>query len=210
MAEHGLVNTDIDDLAAPGFLPVAQRQHDADRTVQARQVIAQRRGTGHDRRLARKPGQIGQPTESVGDVREAGAVAIGSGLAVTRHPQENQAGIDLTQFLPTDAPFLHGPRSKVFDQHVGFPDQLEEQLHALLLPQVDQHRFFIARLAEPSEGGVMALGRRTEAPHRIARQWMLHLEHLGTEFAQHRSRVRASQKVPTSMTRMPLIGSFVV
>ena len=88
----------------PVVLLVAQREHHADRAVQAGDVVAERRGAGHHRRLAGKAGEVGQPAEGVGDVREAGAAAVGAGLAVAGDAQHHQAGVGLAAAPPSRGP----------------------------------------------------------------------------------------------------------
>jgi len=194
LAEHGFVDGDIDDLAAPGFFPVAQGHHDADGAVQAGKVVAERHRARHDRGFAGKAGQIGQAAESVGDVGEAGAAAIRPGLAVARHPQEDQARIGLAEHRPAEAPLLHRARPEILDEHIRLRDQPEEELHAFPLAQVDGDRLPVAGLAEPGQGGVVTLGRRSETAHRIAGDGVLDFQDFGAEFAQHRRGVRSGQE----------------
>jgi hypothetical protein len=130
----------------------------------------------------------------MGDMREAGAAAIRSGLPISRYPQINQTGIGLAQLLPAQTPFLHGAWPEVLDQHIGFLDQPQEQLHPFLLAQVNRDRFLVAGFAEPGQGRVMALGGRPEAPHRIAGDGVLDLEYFSAKLAQNRRRVRTGQE----------------
>jgi hypothetical protein len=194
LAEHRLVDADVDDLAFAARLAVAQCQQDADRAVETGQVITHRRGAGDHRRLAGEAGEVGEPGETMRDVREARTPAIRSGLPVARDAQHYQAGVGLAQRVPAEPPFLHRTGTEVLDQHIRLGDQFEEQIDPFLLAEVEGHRFPVAAFAEPGQRRIMTFRRGAETAHRITGDRVLDLEDFGTELAEDRRGIGAGQK----------------
>ena len=194
-AEHGFVDADVDDLPAAGGLGMAQRHEHADGAEQAGDVVAQRHGARQHRCFTRVAGQVVEPREGLRDVRKAMPPAVRAGLAVAGHAQHHQLGVGLAQCVPRQAPALHRAGAEVLDQHIGLGDELQEQLHALGLQQVDRHRALVAALAEPRECGVRAFGGGAEAAHRVATDRVFDLDDVGPELAHDGSGIRAGQEV---------------
>src|SRR5450759_3018232 len=144
--------------------------------------------------LAGKTGEVGQAAEGMRDVGEARTAAVGAGLAETGDPEHDQAWVDLAEHVPAQAPGLHRAGAKVLHQDVALGDQLEEQLQAAPLSQVDGDRLAVAGLAEPGQRGVLALGRYAEAAHRVTGDRVLDLDDLGTELAHDAGGVGAGEE----------------
>jgi hypothetical protein len=126
LAEDRFVDADVDDLALAGRLAVAQRQQDADRAVEAGQVVTHGRGPRNHRSFAGETCEVRQTGKTVRDVREARPPAIRPGLSVARDPQHHQPGVGLAQLVPAESPFLHRAGAEILDQHVRLGDQFEE------------------------------------------------------------------------------------
>src|SRR5450759_3011359 len=124
----------------------------------------------------------------------ARTAAVGAGLAETGDPEHDQAWVDLAEHVQAQAPGLHRAGAKVLHQDVALGDQLEEQLQAAPLSQVDGDRLAVAGLAEPGQRGVLALGRYAEAAHRVTGDRVLDLDDLGTELAHDAGGVGAGEE----------------
>ena len=180
----------------PVCLAVAQRDHDADRAEQAGDVVAQRHRARQHRRLAGKAGQVVEPAERLRDVREAGAAAIGPGLAVARDAQHHQPRVG-----GAHAPSQPSPHSSIVPGRKfsistsDLASSFRNSCDAFGLPQVDGDGLAVARLAQPLERGI---GRAVAVPkRRIGSPAMrvLDLEHLGAELAQHRRGIGTGQEI---------------
>jgi hypothetical protein len=62
------------------------------------------------------------------DRRISGLVRFGAGLAVARHPHQDDAAIAFAQHVIAEVPLLERSRPEVLDDHVGAVDQFEKQL----------------------------------------------------------------------------------
>ena len=80
------------------------------------------------RRSVGKAGDVRIARIGLGDRAEAGALAIGPGLAVARDAHDDQARIDGHEYIRSDAPFLERPGAVVLEQDIGV---LYEPLHDL-------------------------------------------------------------------------------
>ena len=67
-------------------------------------------------------------------------VAVRSGDAEAGAGGVDQSRVDLTNDVPADAETIHGAGREIFQQHVGPPDQLEQQLAAFRGFQVQRDR----------------------------------------------------------------------
>ena len=83
--------------------------------------------------------EVAQPAHGFTDHAKAGLVAIGARLAVARDAQDDEARVELVQFLRRHAPAFQRPRPEILDQHVGLGDQAAHQRLTVGLPQVDGH-----------------------------------------------------------------------
>ena len=80
-AEDRLVEADVDELPAPRHVASAQREHDAERTVESRQVVGDGGGAGRYRWPVGIAGEIRQPAEGIADAPEAWPRTVGPRLA---------------------------------------------------------------------------------------------------------------------------------
>ncbi len=189
-AEHRFVERRVDILPAAGLLLVAQREQHADATVEAGEIVAQRRRAGRHRGALGHAGEIGQTAHRMRDAGKPGAVLVRTSLAIAGDAQHDQSRVQLVQDFPTDAPFLHGAGTEVLDQDVGLEGQILEHPNAFGPMQVDRHRLLVASLADPDQR-VAARRGRAEVAAGVAAQRVLDLEHFGTELAEDAGTVGA-------------------
>src|SRR5262245_10893712 len=88
------------------------------------------------------------------DAAEAGLLAVGTGLAISRDAHENQAGVGPRQILGTEAPAFHGAGAKVLDEDVRLQRQLSGQVLALRLTQVQRDASLVPGVDRPEEVAV--------------------------------------------------------
>ena len=181
--EGAFIQPDIDDLAAPGRAPRMQRGQHAERRIDSRDIVRQRRGAGRRRRPVGGAAQIGDAAEGIGDAAKAGAVAIGAGLAIGRHPGDDQPRVDRLQCVGTKPPAFERAGLEIFDQHIGLGGETFQRLGPVRGAQVELDRALVAALAEPDQG-VAAVGPGAEAADRVADAGKFDLDDIGAEFGE--------------------------
>src|SRR5262249_32939718 len=131
-----LLHRNLDALAFAGELPLVERAEDPERTLDPGAAVTDvDAGTG--RRRVRRSGHRDRPARGrrariqtrTGRVRPVGCEAFD--LRV------HDARVDRTHRIVTETHPLDGPRAEVFDEHVGFDDQLAQQFAAALVLEVD-------------------------------------------------------------------------
>ncbi|MNT63416.1 hypothetical protein D3C72_2012310 [compost metagenome] len=98
------------------------------------------------------------------------------------------------QFFGRHAPGLQRAGTKVLHQHIGFGNQAAGNILRLFLPQIERHRFLVARLHLPPDGG--AVLQQPPVAQRVARARGFDLDHLGTKFAQGLAAERPGNQLP--------------
>ncbi|MPN11096.1 hypothetical protein SDC9_158397 [bioreactor metagenome] len=169
-----------------------QRQQHADGAMQCRQRVANRHAYAH-RHTARLGRQMAQAAHGLADHAEARQIAVRAGLAVARDTQNDQAGVELVQFVWRHAPAFQRAGAKVLDQHVGLGNQAARNVLRLLLAQIQRHRFLVARLHLPPHRG--AVLQKPPVAQRIARSCGLDLDDLGTKVTQRLAAERAGDEL---------------
>ena len=119
--EHRFVKTDVDHLAGAACPHMQQCDQHTDCSVEAGEIVAERRRTGGHRRPVRHAGEAGQPADRMRDPREARPVPVRPGLPVSSDAQQDQLGVDPRQFVPAEAPAFEcsGPEVLANDIRVG-------------------------------------------------------------------------------------------
>ena len=134
--EHRFVKTDVDHLAGSACAYMQQCDQHADGSVQAGEIVAERRRAGRHRRAIRHAGKCGQTANGVGDAREAGPVPVGPGLPVSGDAQQDQLGVDAREFVPAEAPAFQCSGPEVLANDIRVVDQPPEQARSLARPQI--------------------------------------------------------------------------
>jgi hypothetical protein len=139
----GLEQRGLDFLALAGGLALQQRDQDAHGAEQPGGQVGDRDTDPH-RPLPGDSGDRHQPAHALGDLVEAGALRIGTGLAEAGNARKDDARIDLAQHLVVDPqPFLDvGP--EVLDHHVGLLDHFLEGGDALGRLEVERDAALVA------------------------------------------------------------------
>ena len=102
----------------PGALALEQRHHDAEREQVAGGQVGDRDADAH-RALAGQAGDAHQAAHALRDLVDAGAGAVGPGLAEAADAAIDQARVDRVDVVPGDLqPVLH-VGAHVLDDHVG-------------------------------------------------------------------------------------------
>jgi len=135
-----------------------------------------------------------QPAVSVSDPREAGPVAIRSGLAEAGNPQQHEPWIDLAERVPAEPPGLQLPGPEILRDHVRAGRQPLEHLSPARIPKVERQRTLVPRFAFPGEA-VAVLRRGAVAPPRVTAPGLLDLDDLRAELGhQRRSEGRGDKR----------------
>jgi hypothetical protein len=87
----------------------------------------------------------------VRDRREPGALRVGAGLAVSRDPDEDDAGVHVGEPVVTELPSLEGAGAEVLGDRVCDADELEQELLPSPLAQVQRDALLVPRLHGPPE-----------------------------------------------------------
>ena len=148
----------------------------------AGQAVAQRQGQPR----GRPAGEAVHVPQSAGGFGHRGVtrlVRLGAGLSVTGHAHQDDAPIAFAQHVVTEIPLLQGAGPEVLDDDVGLLDEVEEELAALGLAQVQRHGLLVARVDRPEEVVSVEFGL-TPGAQRIWGAWWLDLDDLGAHVAQ--------------------------
>ena len=192
--EHGLVQRDVDHLAAPAVgLAVVQRGQHADGAVQRGQRVTDADAAAH-RHAPGLAGEVAQAAHGLADRAEAGQVAVGPGLPVAADAQHDQARVVARELLVGHAPALERAGAEVLDQHVGLGDQAPGDVLALGAAQVERDRALVAALHLPPHRGAVL----HEAPvaQRVAGARGLDLDDVGAEVAERLAGEGAGDQLP--------------
>src|SRR6202035_915781 len=92
--KHRFVERDIDILAEAGVVAMAQGEQGAERAVQSREIVAKAHRALGGRLATGIAGEIRDAAEGMGDAREAGAVLVRTGLAVSRNTDHDETRVD--------------------------------------------------------------------------------------------------------------------
>jgi hypothetical protein len=96
-----------------------QRRQRAQAGEGCRQLVAD--ADAHAGRRGRRiADDISQAAHGLADRAEAGPVRVGAGLAVAGDPDHDQARVDLREFVPAAAPFLHRARPEILKKKISF------------------------------------------------------------------------------------------
>src|SRR3546814_13488928 len=76
------------------------------------------------RRAIGEPHDLAPSPQRLGNAAKAGAGRIGAGLAIARHPDDDQARIVALQVFGCKIPSFERARPEIFDQDGGTGDQL--------------------------------------------------------------------------------------
>ncbi len=117
-APDGLVKGHVDVLAAAGEVAGAEGGEGAERGEDAGPVVGDE-VAGADRGKVRVAGDASHAGEGEGNPIEAGAVAVGAGLAVAAYADDNEPAVGLAQGIGGEAPALEGAGAVVLDENVG-------------------------------------------------------------------------------------------
>jgi hypothetical protein len=195
---------DLDQLAAPGPLPLVEGGQDAGEGVQPGQHVDQR-----DPDLGRlAAGWAGDAHEPAGRLdQEVVAGQVGprpAAEAGDRAP--DQAGVPLPDPLVAKAEPLQGAGLEVLDQHVGPLGQGKGGLPAPLVLEVEGGAALVA-VDGQVVGAVVAEKRRAPGSGLVAAVGMLDLDHVGSEVAQQHGRERTGQHPRQVGDQQPLQGT---
>ena len=94
---------------------------------------------------------VPEPAHRLRDRREPGALRVGAGLAVSRDPDEDDAGVHLGEPVVTEVPSLERAGAEVLGDRVCDADELEQELLPSLLAQVQRDALLVPRLHGPPE-----------------------------------------------------------
>ena len=144
MGQHAVGNRHIHMAASAGALRVEQRRQDAhDGGHGAAQQVAH--GQVGQGQLARgRSHLVGHPGIAAVIQVVPGLLAQRPGLAVAADAAVHQARVACTHHVITQTQPGHHAGAKAFDQHVGGLAQLEQELHAFGVLEVQAHAAFVA------------------------------------------------------------------
>src|SRR5690606_4197929 len=145
-----------------------------------------------DRRAVRVASDIAQPAHALGNGGEAGALAGGPGLPVTRNAYHDQVRVDGRQLLPAYTPFLEGTGAEVFDNNICLSCQLANYLLSLTRFQVKRYRLLVTTLGVPPKGGVLV--QFAPFAQGIANTRWLDLDDISTKLRQQRTGIRSGNQ----------------
>ena len=133
----------MDPLPLAGFFPFQQRQHHALGSKQTGGQIGDRNADPH-RPLPRRAGDRHQAAHPLGDLIETRPLGIGSVLAEPGNARHDNPRVDCRQGIVIDPqPGLH-IRAVILHHHISLGHQLEENLLAGRLLQIEGQRAFVA------------------------------------------------------------------
>ena len=152
--EHRFVQSHVNHLALATAVALVQGHQNANHAVQGRQGVANADPHTHWY-AARLGGEVAQAPHGFGHDTKAGLVTPWPGLPITTDAQHNQPWVELLQHLRAQAPALHGPGAKVFDQHIGIRGELAHDVLSLGVTQIQGQGALVARLHLPPHRGAV-------------------------------------------------------
>ncbi len=123
------------------------------------------------------------PAHRLRDRGVACALGVRSGLPVPGDAREDDAGIHRRQLLVAEVPALERAGAEVLGDGVRDAHELEEELLAFGVAQVQRDAFLVPRLDGPPEGAPLVAGLAPVA-ERIRLAGRLDLDHLGAHVAE--------------------------
>ena len=197
----GLVHGNLDPLAFARAFALHEGTEDSGAEMDAREEIAHR-GTGLGRRPIGVAGGVGDAAHRLdGDVHR-GEVAIGPVEAEARTAAIDQARVELAQHVVAEAQSVHHARREILDQHVGLGDQVEEDLLAARLLEVEDHRLLVGIEHDQRIGLDLALA----AAHHVALR-RLDLEHARAHEGELQAAIGAVVDLPEIEDEHPVEGA---
>src|SRR2546425_4853503 len=209
--DDGVEHRHLDPLARAGAVALDQRRADAERRVDARGDVRDRR-RGLDGRATLLAGVAHETARRLQDqvhawlLREWAARPEGSDRAV------DEARVRGVERLGAEAVALHHAGAEILDQYVRLRDQPAHQRGARLLADVDGEPTLVA--VQPLEVEAADLGREAAGAvgvaDAVAAAGLLHLDDVGAQVAEQRRAPRARRLVrevddtDASQRRVPL------
>src|SRR5262249_50658333 len=133
----------VDPLALAGGLALEQRDQDALGQEDPRAEIGDRDAHAHGA-LAGQARDRHQAAHALGDLVDAGTIAIRTALAEAGDAPVHDARVDGADVLVVDAEAALHVGTVVLDDHVGVLRELLEDRHALGIAQVESHAALVA------------------------------------------------------------------
>ena len=183
------------DLALAGHVALVERGEDAVGAVHPGQQVRDRHADAL-RVVGTGAGERHQAGLALGDLVVAGAAALRSVVAEAGDREDDEARVAAHQLLDAEAePFEHAG-AEVLHQHVGPLDEPDQDVLVGLVLEVERDRLLVAVGAEEVRRLArvgLADERRPPAAGVVAAAGRLHLDHPGTEVAEHLGGVRPGE-----------------
>ena len=164
---------------------LVERRDDRERVEDRRQVVGDDeprtdgRAVGVARDVEEAPERDAVPVE-------AGAIAVGTRLAVDGDPCQHDGGVDRREDVVAETPRLERSRLEVFHHRVGVGHEALQEGLPGGLPEVERDRLLAPSLDRPEERVAALEG--TDRAEEIALAGQLHLDHLRAEVGEERRR----------------------
>ena len=136
---------------------------------------------------------MAEAAHRLGDGREAGALGIGPGLAVARDAGENDAGVHRRQLLVAQVPPFERAGAEVLRDDVGHAGELEKELLAARVAQVQRDALLVPRLHRPPERATLVAGLAPLAEG-VGLVGGLDLDHVGAHVSEQPAGKRAGEQ----------------
>ena len=190
--DRGVVDREVDELAAAGAVPRPKRREDRQRGIEASREVGDRhardRGTG----IRAAPGHGQDAGEGLEIQVVAGEVLVRAGLAVSGEGAVDDAGIHHREVVVRGAEPGHDPGPELLHDHVGAAAELAQDVLAFRRLQVHRERPFPAVHHEERVG--RAIDQRRDRPHVVAQCWILDLDHVRPEVREELGAKRAREE----------------
>ncbi len=185
-----------------------KRGQHADGGMQPGRYVDQRHA-GFDRLPVRATGHAHQSTQRGNHQVIAGPILVRPTLPECGNRAVDQARIRLFQFFVTKAKTIHYARPETLDNHIRVGDQPPGDLYAVGGLQIDCDTASIA--VQPQEiGADFAYERRPPAAAVVAGSGPFDLDHVRTEIAEYRRRVRTCHHAREIDHAQSLQASFLI
>ena len=177
--QHAFIERGIDHLPLPGARPHVQRGQHTHAAIRRGQGIADRHAhpAGRAVRLAH---DVAPAAHRLANPAEPGAVGVRPGLAIARHPRDDQVREFGQQHIRPQPPLFQRAGLEVFHQHVRRRDQPPHQRLPLGHAQVGADRALVARDHFPLD----LFRALPPFAHRIAGNRRFDLDHIRAHVAQ--------------------------